>query len=687
MLKDTQGIQYSKLFSAILLTTSLGLAGCGGGGDGDQPFSTTTDTDNGNDDITNTDETLSLNSSASATALDQGESSTITLTVVNESSESKTFNPSSITYSSTCVTSGQSALKLDTTSTSTTQAKFTYTVDGCSSNDKVTFKLGDLETAVDFSITDSVSLSVTPAEPTALQPNSEQAFILKFVNQNDEPVQVEGIDSLKISSNCISSQLATGTKDEASASNSSVKFIYKVNGCPGDAETDDDGNVLRYIDKITFSGKLGIEQADQTVSQSINLELIPDTVRAIEAVNISHQSIAVKGTGSNETSDITFKVTGQSSGVVIGQEIKFSIQGAGVLQNESDISGNDGLVTATVASTTKTSTIQVTAYHEATGVETESPSNVVVAHINPTDTKARLLLDAHNVQAWNDSEPTVKVTAVATDRSGVAVIDGTTIQFYSDEAGQIDPYCTTENGECVVTWSPKADQPADGRVQIFAYVKGNEYFVDNNSNDIFDDGDVFDPAIHDRGEPFSDDNNNGVWDSGERFIDTQTTDASNDTDGLLSSGDFKWNGTNCQHSTLCGDVSFINIGIQTMLVVAKDTSPTLCQTMAEVTTLAPNASGNFSVYVSDGNLQAINSDAICGEGNSLPAGTTIKLEASSGKVTPSSITVEPEERFPNLVSFQYTAPEEIGSQTLSLIVTIPGKAEAPLKTWTVDVTQ
>ncbi len=57
--------------------------------------------------------------------------------------------------------------------------------------------------------------------------------------------------------------------------------------------------------------------------------------------------------------------------------------------------------------------------------------------------------------------------------------------------------------------------PRDGLVTIIAYVRGEEFFWDNNSNGVRDSGEPF----IDQGEPFIDANDSGQWEPGELFID------------------------------------------------------------------------------------------------------------------------------------------------------------------------
>jgi hypothetical protein len=62
--------------------------------------------------------------------------------------------------------------------------------------------------------------------------------------------------------------------------------------------------------------------------------------------------------------------------------------------------------------------------------------------------------------------------------------------------------------------------PRDGLVTVIAYIKGEEYFSDDNSNGVRDGTEQF----VDQGEPYVDANDNGTWDPGESYVDEAPAD-------------------------------------------------------------------------------------------------------------------------------------------------------------------
>jgi hypothetical protein len=58
-------------------------------------------------------------------------------------------------------------------------------------------------------------------------------------------------------------------------------------------------------------------------------------------------------------------------------------------------------------------------------------------------------------------------------------------------------------------------RPSDGRVTVLAYALGEEDFVDNNANNVFDAGDTFTDKIP---AAYRDDSESGAWNAGEPCI-------------------------------------------------------------------------------------------------------------------------------------------------------------------------
>jgi hypothetical protein len=95
------------------------------------------------------------------------------------------------------------------------------------------------------------------------------------------------------------------------------------------------------------------------------------------------------------------------------------------------------------------------------------------------------------------------------DRQGNFVPDGTVVNFTSGLNLVVTPTCTTSNSRCTITASSAVTNPFQGYqlVTILAYTDGEEQFVDNNSNNKYDAGELF----TDLGRPFRDNNRDGIY--------------------------------------------------------------------------------------------------------------------------------------------------------------------------------
>jgi hypothetical protein len=152
------------------------------------------------------------------------------------------------------------------------------------------------------------------------------------------------------------------------------------------------------------------------------------------------------------------------------------------------------------------------------------------------------------------TKTSVELTISIGDRNNQLLTDAHTINFIS-EYGLVDPSCVTKDGECKVTWTaikrPDAIGPgSDGRTTITAYTSGEEGFIDTNGNNVYDDGDA---RFDDIEEPFVDADENGMFNDGDVLIDVISTNDSTGLNQMHDSADGFFNGSGCQHTSLCAD--------------------------------------------------------------------------------------------------------------------------------------
>jgi hypothetical protein len=91
--------------------------------------------------------------------------------------------------------------------------------------------------------------------------------------------------------------------------------------------------------------------------------------------------------------------------------------------------------------------------------------------------------------------------------------------------------------------------PRDGLVTLLAYIRGEEFFQDDNSNGTRDGSEMF----VDQGEPFVDANDSGVWEPGEAYVDEAPADSQwNAPSGVWDSSMVIWTETRLLYSGFSG---------------------------------------------------------------------------------------------------------------------------------------
>lgn len=247
------------------------------------------------------------------------------------------------------------------------------------------------------------------------------------------------------------------------------------------------------------------------------------------------------------------------------------------------------------------------------------------------------------VEALSYNGETMVVTVHAADRNNNPVPDNTPIRFLTN-GGSIEPQCLTAGGVCTVTWTEHDPTPATFEAIVLAYTYGEESFTDLNDNGLYDSGEPF----TDISEPFFDINNDGLRDaSTEEFVDADGDNVFDDKDGLFT-------GTPCVgDNTVCNRVS-------TLIWDRRDI--VLSASSATITSL----SGSFPA--TDDTATTFIFDITDTNGNVMPDGTTVKVEATGGSVANGSITLVPGQ---SRISVRYTTSTPAGGDSITITTETP----------------
>ncbi len=450
-------------------------------------------------------------------------------------------------------------------------------------------------------------------------------------------------------SRCIAAQEAILSDASVTTTNGEATVTYQANGCVGE-------------DVITATAS----HQGSVLSAQTTITVEADTVGSIQFVDATPSLISLKGTGGNEVSIARFLVKGGTNAPIKGVCVDFSLNttAGGLTLNDSKCEPSDpdgskraktdaaGYASISIQAGTIATPVRVLATDLNTGLSTQS-SGLRVSTGVPDQKSFSLAASSKNPMAWEYDNTIVTFTVLLADAFYNPPADGTVVSFTTN-AGAISESCTTENGECQVTWRSQNPRPADGKVRVLAHTVGNESFKDVNGNGWYDlDVDVFAAphnhpscrrnappstasgsanACDDLPEAYLDENHNGQRDPTEFFIDFNE-DRKHSTNGV---GDGLYNGVLCrledERNGWCSR-SGVTIRQDYMLVMSSNKplmqNGYLPQQLPTIK-LEAGKQETLNVLLSDIN------------NNALPAGTQISInltEAEELSASPTSLTI------------------------------------------------
>ena len=515
------------------------------------------------------------------------------------------------------------------------------------------FKLGHFDSAEQF---------VENELATTLAPNADGKYVISaggsigvtatLVNQADDGTitRVQTPSSISFSSDCVSSNNASLDTPVTTLSGD-ARSTFQDSSCSGNSERDD------VITATTLAG-------NQTLTATLPLTLERQTLANIGFVSAEPTNIRIKGaggTGSTESSLVTFTVTSANGQPTAQQIVNFNLDTvvgglsfANGLSTAESLTNSAGIATVRVLSGTVPTPVRVvaSATDADTGkvISTQSEQLTVNTGL-PQQLGFSLSTSIFNPEADKFDGEKATVTAYASDSFGNPAPDDTVIQF-TTEGGQIVPSCSTVNGTCSVEWTSTNPRVTDHRITVLAYALGHETFFDTNGNNVFDDGTAVDACLagdiiiacsgngmdretympngfSDLPDAFLDANENAVFDEGEKFFNTQASTTYGPRDNLF-------NGPQCEGS-LCGTGQANKTYIRKALVMTmsgssadftiwqgnnliRDDSGLETAPILPLTALAAGETSRFTVQFYDDAYQM------------MPANTQVAVVASAGEL-------------------------------------------------------
>lgn len=336
----------------------------------------------------------------------------------------------------------------------------------------------------------------------------------------------------------------------------------------------------------------------------------------IQFVGAAPARIYLQGVPGSSSSVVKFKLLDESAKPIASEAVLLDLvlypsgtylSAPGKLSEEKATDSN-GEVSVSVISGTAPGPVQVRARLKSDTSIANVSNGLSVASGLPTQDRFSLSVSTFNIEAWDVDGVTTSLTIRAADRLGNPVPDGTAINFVSS-GGQVVASClttgTAANGiaQCSVQFSSQDVRPANGRVAVLAWAKGEESFVDlsNPSNNVFDGNDTF----VDLGQPFLDANLNDGYDAGEYQADQAS--------GTVACPE----GMGSVPNTCNGTWGAASVR-QTAVIVLSGKVPDLARLNAVAARDAANNTCTYSFTLQDA------------RGNPLPAGTKLSLVTANG---------------------------------------------------------
>lgn len=577
---------------------------------------------------------------------------------------------SSVAVSGTVTYSGTVATFIPATSLSPFS---TYTAKLINVDDKEIKDLAGNKMASDYSwnfttgasTTDAANISVTatPSTITTTQTSSIQATITTALGANVA-------DGTTVSFT-ISSSIYGSITESATTSSGIATATFTAASVPG-----------TVIVTASVAGGL---------SNTATIVIVAPATGSIVYTGTTASVLGIKGAGQTETATLTFAVKDINGNPVIdGTSVSFTMSGPGggrLPDNGGEYIGDmDATPTAAIVSTSGGDAVinlhsgsvagpVIISASVTSGDQTISASSAVISIGGglPSASHFNLATTKFNLPGLAVSNSQATISAYIADRFGnYNVLTGTSVSFYT-EAGAIDrSYITDATGATSVTFRTQAPAPADvspttaetalidslnatynlnipyttsyrdGWSTVLATVQGEEAFLDENGNGLFDGsysatacptgytcqcstGSVAGPAscssgnrsegFIDIGEPFIDKNDSSSRDNGqvsgspfEEFIDINGNGAYNGPNGV-------WDGPGC-----AGANCLTSKVIWTSIILGFTGNAAYCEISPAIFAINSGGSQTFSFMVGDVNA------------NMLVGGTTITVAATEGKL-------------------------------------------------------
>ncbi len=360
------------------------------------------------------------------------------------------------------------------------------------------------------------------------------------------------------------------------------------------------------------------------VSQTVSITILGVDVGSIEFSSATPNAIGVKGSGQPETSIIAFTVRDVNGQLAAdGTNVTFSLDGPNGGEFLTPLNGStvNGIVLTTLQAGSVAGPVRVTASTVvgATTISTGS-TGVSIGGGVPNLPHMTITTGQFNLAGLSTANLTTNITVFNADRFGnYNVLEGTSVSFYT-EAGAIDASSVTDatgiatsvfrtqNPDPLVysvanpyaaSLPPTTGDPVNGQSAVIAVTRGEECFVDNNGNGVYDSGTDTFPGSCDIGEPFVDENDNATLDSTEFYVDGNANGVYDGGNGIWDGNIMIWKRITLTLSDVMSQV-VLNPSSGFAIANAGSLAFTLC--LADLNSNAPMKDNTVTVTASKGTM-------------------------------------------------------------------------------------
>ncbi|QIB66374.1 Ig-like domain-containing protein [Kineobactrum salinum] len=407
------------------------------------------------------------------------------------------------------------------------------------------------------------------------------AITVSAVDEDDNPVDTA--EEVRFSSGCERSGTASFSENPLTLENGRGTIEYTAANCNGE-------------DEITAT------LVGTSTTASATIFVAPAQVTSIIFESAEPPVLALKGTGGGsglqETGFVTFRVVDADNTPLSGVEVDFELTtdiGGITLAQSRGVSNAEGLVTTVVQSGNVATAVRVTATIEANAPDGSLLTLTTVSDVLaittglPDQNSISLSAESLNVPGARQLDGVqIELTVRMADKFNNPVPDGTAAVFRT-EYGSIEGSCATgaegEAGACTVIWTsqaprfptfnadlvrttndseyncPSHSEPSGPCPDDLGYIRGmrstvlvtalgEESFIDQNGNGLYDEGEPFD----DLAEAFIDHNEDGRYNPARGCVPSsalceaagsEETFVDFNNDGVFNLGNGIYNGVLC----------------------------------------------------------------------------------------------------------------------------------------------